>query len=113
MSNMTDYIKEMVQDFKKVELDLKTAKTPAAEHLFQVRDDVEKLSEKKAVIFHNMVARALYVCKRLRPDIQTAVAFLTTRVRSPDLDDWKKLKRMMGNLLGQLRRCCLLIQWKR
>lgn len=76
--------------------------TPAAEHLFQVRDDAVKLSEKKAKVFHNFAARGLFATKRSRPDIHTAIAFLTTRVREPDEDDWKKLQRMMRNLQGTL-----------
>ena len=37
---------------------------------------------------------------RARQDIQTAVAFLTTRVKSPDEDDWGKLKRVLKYLNG-------------
>ena len=37
---------------------------------------------------------------RARRDIQTAVAFLTTRVKSPDEDDWGKLKRVLKYLNG-------------
>jgi len=37
------------------------------------------------------VAKALYVSKRARPDTSLAIAFLTTRVREPDEDDWRKL----------------------
>ena len=40
------------------------------------------------------------LCKRARPDIQTAVAFLTTRVMAPDEDDCKKLARVMRYLQG-------------
>ena len=31
-------------------------------------------------------------------DIQTVVAFLTTRVKSPDEDNWEKLKRVLKYL---------------
>jgi hypothetical protein len=37
---------------------------------------------------------------RARQDIQTAVAFLTTRVKNPDEDDWGKLKRVLKYLNG-------------
>jgi len=37
---------------------------------------------------------------RARRDIQTAVAFLTTRVKHPDEDDWGKLKRVLKYLNG-------------
>jgi hypothetical protein len=40
----------------------------------------------------------LFLCKRARPDIQTAVAFLTTRVKRPDTDDYKKLTRVIKYL---------------
>ena len=38
------------------------------------------------------------MAKRSRPDIQTAIAFLCTRVKSPDEHDWKKLGRVMKYL---------------
>ncbi len=37
---------------------------------------------------------------RVRQDIQTTVAFLTTRVKSPTEDDWGKLKRVLKYLNG-------------
>ena len=40
--------------------------------------------------------------KRARPDIHTAVAFLATRVMTPDEDDWKKLLRIINYLKGNL-----------
>ena len=45
--------------------------------------------------FHNLVAKTLYATKQARPDTCMAVAFLTTRVRSNDLDDWAKMAHMM------------------
>ena len=38
----------------------------------------------------------------MRRDIQTAVSFLTTRVKEPDEDDWGKLKRVLKYLNGTL-----------
>ena len=99
---MVDYTKKMVHEFEEATGELMVPKTPAAEHLFQTRDDSKKLEENESIIFHNATAKALYLCKRARPDIQTAVAFLTTRVKAPDCDDWKKLSRMMGYLKGTL-----------
>jgi hypothetical protein len=37
---------------------------------------------------------------RVRRDIQTAVAFLTTRVKNPDKYNWGKLKRVLKYLNG-------------
>ena len=39
--------------------------------------------------------KALFLTNRARRNIQTTVAFLCTRVKSPDQDNWKKLGRMI------------------
>ena len=98
--DMSDYVEKMVNDFEEAAGTVKDARTPAADHLFQVREDATKLMENQALLFHNATAKSLYLCKRSRLDIQTSVAFLTTRVREPDEDDWKKLKRLIGYLKG-------------
>ena len=46
-------------------------------------------------MFHNLVAKLLYLSKFTRQDIQTTVAFLCTRVGEPDTDDYKKLTKVM------------------
>ena len=74
------------------------AKTPAANHLFNVSPDAKKLPEATAQRFHHLVAKLLYLSRRTRQDIQTAVAFLCTCVQSPDEDDYKKLTRVMQYL---------------
>jgi hypothetical protein len=75
------------------------ANSPAADHLFKVNTtDPTKLSEQESIFFHHYTAKLLFLCKRARPDIQTAVAFLSTRVKDPDLDDYKKLARVMKYL---------------
>jgi hypothetical protein len=48
--------------------------------------------------FHNLVAKTLYVSKRDRLDVNTAIAFLTTMVRAPDVNDWRKLCPLMEYL---------------
>jgi hypothetical protein len=60
-----------------------------------VRDKKETklLEEDQALAFHHTVAQLLFMCTRAQQDIQTAVAFLTTRVKNPDKDDWGKLKK--------------------
>ena len=47
---------------------------------------------------HPTVAMMLYLSKRTRPDIQTAISFLCTRVQGPTLDDWKKMGRCIRYL---------------
>jgi len=79
---MYDYIHNMLNELPP-DMD-GGATTPAANHLFSVNQEAQKLNEKSAEMFHHNVAKLLYLCKRARPDIQTAVAFLTTRVKKPD-----------------------------
>ena len=77
-----------------------TASTPAADYLFEVRDkkEAKKLPEEKSVQFHYVVAQLLFIYNQACHDIQTAVAFLSMRVKSPDEDNWCKLKRVIKYL---------------
>ena len=52
--------------------------------------------------FHRTVAQLLFLCKRARPDIETLVSFLTTRVKQPDKDDWGKLRHGLMYLKGTM-----------
>eukprot|EP00957_Ditylum_brightwellii_P114721 8747804-Ditylum_brightwellii.AAC.1 len=74
------------------------ATTAAANHLFEIDEKAEKLDNKDGEFVHHVVAKLLFLCKRASPDLQTSVAFLSTRVKSPNVDDWKKLRRMMRYL---------------
>jgi hypothetical protein len=78
------------------------ALSPAANHLFLVRDPTEArpLEEERALAFHHMVAQLLFMCSRGRGDIQIAVAFLTMRMKELDKDNWGKLKRVLKYLNG-------------
>ena len=40
--------------------------------------------------------------QRTRPDIETVVSFLMKRVSKSNLDDWKKLRRMIESLQGTI-----------
>jgi hypothetical protein len=73
-------------------------RTAAPDNLFVVNEDCEKLSIEVAACFHKVVAKMLYLIKRARPDTSLSVAFLTTRVRAPDTDDWGKLSHLMEYL---------------
>jgi Reverse transcriptase (RNA-dependent DNA polymerase) len=96
--SMDGYVDEIVEEFlPKSSL---TANTPAASHLFDVNDKCKKLDVQEASVFHQVTAKLLFLCKRARPDIQTAIAFLATRVKGPDEDDQKKLWRVLAYLNG-------------
>ena len=91
--DMEDMIDEILSD---VPEDMGgVATTPAADHLFKVRDNVKKLPQEVADLFHRKTAQLLFVAQRGRPDLRTAISFLTKRVQSPDEDDYKKLVRLI------------------
>ena len=75
---------------------------PAASHLFDVNEIAETLPNYFADLHHHNSAKLIFLCKRARPDLQTAVSFLCTRVKKPDVDDYKKLCLTMRYLQGSL-----------
>lgn len=95
---MFDYIKKILEESPS-DMEGESA-TPAGLHLFEINENPIKLNNEQADLFHHMVAKLLFLCKRARPDIQTAVSFLCTRVKSPDTDDYKKLIRVIKYLRG-------------
>ena len=76
----------------------KGATTPAKKDLFEVDEDSPKLEEKKAEVYHHIVAKMLHVAIRGRPDTLLAVAFLCTRVSCSTMEDWGKLRRLVQYL---------------
>jgi hypothetical protein len=75
------------------------ANTPAASHLLEINNKNPTLLEaNKREMFHTLVAKLLYFAKRGRPDIMLAISFLCTRVRNPDIDDYRKLRRVVKYL---------------
>jgi hypothetical protein len=94
-----EYIEEIIIAFDKADPEGGGTKTSAAPpNLFRIDEDCTKLQTSRAKEFHNIVAKTLYATKRSRPDTCTAVAYLTTRVREPDTDDWTKLAHMIKYL---------------
>ena len=96
--SMEEYLRGVLDDF--TEEITETPETPAASKLFNVREDSEQelLDEARAQAFHHAVAKLLFTGTQCRKDAQTAIAFLTTRVRKTDEDDWKKPRRLLGYL---------------
>ena len=92
---MYDYIDKMISKLPTEIID-KLA-TPASNHLFKIRednDDDQLLTPDISEEFHHLTANTLFLSKRARPDLQTAVAFLITRVKAPNSDDQKKLAKL-------------------
>ena len=59
--------------------------------LFRVNENEIPLKQNDTELYHHVTAMLLYLSKKTRPDIQVAVSFLSTRVKLPTYDDWKKL----------------------
>jgi hypothetical protein len=106
MIRMDDYVENMLEE---VPEDMSgTATTPAAAHLFKVDDTAEDLNQEGSELFHSVTAKLLFLCKRARPDIQTAIAFLCTRVKKPNIGDYNKLRRVVNYLRGTKHMCLTL-----
>ena len=101
--SMQGYVRDILELYKVTG----KAMTPATDKLFEVRDSPQ-LSASQREEFHSRVAKLLYLAKRVRPDILTAVAFLTTRVQQPTEDDWDKLQRCLSYLNNEPDLCITL-----
>ena len=93
MVDMEKYLNEVLDDLPD-DMD-GAAATPAADHLFKTRKDAPKLDEERATLIHRVTAQLLFTSQRARPDLRTAISFLTKRVQAPDEDDYKKLARVI------------------
>ena len=80
----------------------RTAASPANNNLFQVQHEAEFLDEEHTDNYHSVVALLLYISRRCRLDIQTAVGCLTTKVSNPNEGDWKKAERVPQYLNGTI-----------
>jgi hypothetical protein len=97
--DMRDYVKKVLNEMPD-DMD-GTATSPAGSYLFQVKEGIEQLDEEKSDFFHATVAKLLFfLCKWGRPDIQTAIPFLCTRVQQPTNHDYNKLARVIKYLRG-------------
>ena len=94
---MYDYVNEIIASLPKEMIG--TAISPAGSHLFKVNtENATMLDDETKERFHHYTAQLLFLAKRARPDLQTAVAFLCTRVHQPDQDDLNKLTRVLKYL---------------
>ena len=89
--DMSKYMKKMYEDFEQKYVLKNAAVLPAANDLFANDEKSPKLDDEMREDFHTYTAGGLFACKRARPDTATAISVLSTRVRSPSVDDWQKL----------------------
>ena len=81
-----------------------TVTSPANKNLFTTYDmDSKELDEARSEIFHSVTAKLLFIMKRARPDIETAVSYLMTRVSKSNEKDWEKLRRCLGFIKGTIK----------
>ena len=107
--DMSDYIQVILQD---TPTKLRgTSMVLAAKHLFTTRPDAPKISPQEQEIFHHLTMQLMYLSQRGRPDIQTAVAFLSSRVANPDHDDYMKLGKVIKYLENTIHLTSNLLQW--
>ena len=76
---MNDYIENLLDEVPKEMSE--HAATLAANQLFSVNNKAMKISDEDSEKYHHLTAKLLYLSKRARPDLQTAVAFLCKRVK--------------------------------
>jgi hypothetical protein len=74
------------------------ANSPATDTLFEVPEDGVLLGDEEKKAFHSDVAKLLYLAKRTRGQILTAVSHLSGRVNAPTDDDQNKLDRVFAYL---------------
>ena len=100
--SMINYLQKILDKWTEVLGGTKAC--PATDNLFKVREDEDRvlLCEEMARQFHRATAQLLFLCKRARPDVETLVPFLTTRVKSPDEENWEKLRHGLMYLKGKL-----------
>jgi hypothetical protein len=108
--SMNYYISEFLKNF----LNLRAYPSPATEHLYDIDSESALLTEVERQSFHSLVAKLLYLSKRIRPDLLLATSFLSTRVTKATLEDVIKLRRVAGYLMKTqhltLQLCCHNIQ---
>jgi hypothetical protein len=94
--SMTAYLQGILD-----ELQVKgSVTTPATSDLFMINKASRTLSAQEAKSVHAVVAKLLYLAKRVRPDILLTIAFLSTRVKAPIAQDQAKLDRVLKYLNG-------------
>ena len=71
---------------------------PATENLFKVNVESVLLETDIKEFFHSITAKILYLAKRTRPELLTAVSFLTKRVNNPTEEDYGKLEKVIKYL---------------
>ena len=73
-------------------------KTPAANHLFQVQEEIGDLSVQQHELYKTLLENTLFVSCLLWTNIKTSIAFLTTKFEQHNLDRYNKLVRCIRHI---------------
>ena len=94
---MKKYTDKIIEEFTSMEEvnNMNILKTTSEEYLFMVNHNGTNMDVEKSDVFHNIISKALLMCKREISYIQLTVPLLFTRVKVPDEDNWKNLLRMI------------------
>jgi hypothetical protein len=105
---MAGFVSELVNDFAPTG----SVPSPANNQLFEPGHDDHVMIESERKRFHTVVAKLLYLAKRIRPDILVAVSYLCTRVTVATDRDLDKLNRVLKYLSGTMdQRLTLYAEW--
>lgn len=80
IADMKDCIKEMTNEYSE---NINSDKVPWNDKLFKVDKDSTLLLPEEAEIFHTFVMKGMFLVKRVRPDKESGMGFLSSRVRDP------------------------------
>ena len=92
--DMIDYVTKMCEEFPVDLSQVRHVSTAAPSDLFDT-GDMAPLSKEQSEVFHTFVAKLLFASKRARQDMNPLTAFLCTRVKAPNGNDWGKLVQAM------------------
>jgi hypothetical protein len=98
---MGEMVDELLQAIGVGESD--KANTPATTNLFDIDDTSPLLDDVEHKRFHSAVALGLYMAKRGRPDLLTAISFLSTRVQKSTIEDMMKKLKRLGSYLNSTK----------
>ena len=94
--DMSEYIKMILRDIP--DHMRGSSSVPANKSLFTTRDTIPTLDTATQEFFHYVTMQLMYLSQRGRPDIRTAVAYLSSRVTKPNQDDLHKLSKVVKYL---------------
>ena len=72
-----------------------TKVAPWNDKLLKIDKKGKYLDDERQGIFCTFVMKAMFLCKRGRPDVNPGIGFLSSRVKKPLEADWNKLVKVL------------------